>query len=313
MRSARYPGVGAIIVHVIPSAWGPYVDLRASLQALSRKRPWTHVISPEEFAGPVGEDLKSDPDVWIVCWSLLDPGPRDQRRCQMAYVYSEALDDDGGKLLPDHLAHWHRFKSFAGGFDRIFAHTPSAATIVARAASPVHVLPFGYEPLAMGEPRVDAPKHRGLLFYGSIVGRREILVPYLRAELGDQLSDACGMFGRGLLGMLDTSRASLYIAHSDVSSFSTWRLFQTCATTAAMIAEPGDAWPFVAGIHYVEIPRLTISTARSSVEILRELISAPDHLNQIAHRAHHEIGRTFTMEHIEDRYLVPGFLGEVVA
>lgn len=311
--SARYPGVGAVIVHVVPSAWGPFVDLRAGLQALSRRRPWTHVITPEEFFAHARGDLWNDPDAWFVCWSLLDPGPKELRRCQVAHVYSEALDDDGTKLLPDHLAHWHHFKNVAHNFDRVFTHTPKTAAIVARACDPVFVLPFGYESSAMGEPRIDAPKQHGLLYYGSTVGRREILIPYLRAALGSQLSDVCGIYGRALLGTLDTSRAALYVAHSEVSSFSTWRLFQTCATTAAMIAEPGDAWPFAANVHYVEIPRMTISTAKSTVDTLRDLLSAPDHLGQIAHRAHYEIGRTFTMDHVEDRYLVPGFLGEVAA
>lgn len=302
----RYPGTGHIIVHVIPPEWGPFVDIRACYQSLARRRPWTHVISPAEYHERINGWLWNDPDTVFVCWTMMDPGPKWQRKCKVVTVYSEALDDDGAKLLHGHLDHWNNFRIMSVHFDAVATHTPMTAEIVARAGCPTFVMPVGWDPDAMGRPRRDAPKLHKFLYHGSCVGRRELVIPYLRANLGnDHFLDGTGMFGRSLLGTLDTADASLYIAHSEVASFSTWRLWQTASTTAAMVAEPGDTWPFEIGKHYVGIQRVTMLNAPQTVRDLAELVKRRDLLLEVATRAYEEVACRYTVDHIEDAYLVP--------
>lgn len=300
----RYPGTGTIFVHVIPEGWGPFVDIRAMYQSLARRRPWTHVISPREYADRMNTWLWNDPDTVFICWSMMDPGPKWQRKSTVLQVYSEALDDDGRVLLPDHLKYWHAFKTMSVHFDAALTHTPMTCMIVDRVI-PTFVMPVGWDEGAMGRPRPDAPKHRTYVYHGSTAGRREMLVPYVTKALGKLFCDATGSFGRGLLGIIDTSLASLYIAHSEVASFSTWRLWQVASTTAAMVAEPGDTWPFESDRHLVTIPRINTTNGKSVMRRLEEISQERDLLARISGQAHEEVARRYTVDYIEDHFLVP--------
>ena len=305
MKDAHEAGVQ--IFHVIPSAWGPMVDIRASYLSLSRRRPWVHVITPEVFHRVKDGDTGPwrDPRAVFVCWDLVDPGPKHLRACKVMHVYAEALDHDGTLLLPAHLAHWHRFKDLAAHYDACLVHAPDARDVVIHAGILTYVMPVGWDEAAMGVPRWDTPKFRTYAYHGSMTGRRDVIIPYLKHELGALFHDVTGSFGRGLLGHLDVARASLYVAHSSVASFSTWRLWQTASTSAAMVAEVGDTWPFVSGRHYISAGRFRLEDAAHWVQALRDLSEQHDKLTEVAQAAHEEIARKFTVDHVEDHYLVP--------
>lgn len=289
-----------MIVHVVPDGWGPYVDVRACLKSLSKRRSSTYVLTPRE-ANPEAE-FWQDPDALAIYWPLLEPVPREARRCKVVHVYSEAIDTDLDKLLPAHRGHWYRFRlDLAQHFDAVFTHTPWTSEVLKHAGMVSFVMPVGWDAEAMGTPR-DGYKLHDFVYHGSLTGRRELIVPYLQKRLG--LVDVTGSFGRGLLGQLDLARASIYIAHSLVGSFSTWRLWQTASTRAALVAEPGDAWPFEAGKHYIQIESLTVDNAERMVDSLLDLATQHDHLEHVANEAH-TLARLYTVDRIEDEFVIP--------
>ena len=295
-------------VHVVPSEWGAWVDVRASFASLARRHPWVQVISLEEFrVRAAGGELWDDPDVLFVNWLLDDPGPRERRRCLVAGVYTEAMDEDESKLLPAHLDLWHRVKTVAGNFDGIFAHTPWMASMVGRMGIQAYVMPLGWDAEAMGAPRWHAPKHERLVFHGTNTPRRALILPIFERLLGNYLVNISGQFGRGLLGRLDTAAAALYIANSPVRSFSTWRLWQAASTSAAVLAEPGDTWPFEAGKHFLALPPITLDNLEAVARDIARLADEHNLLLRTAETAH-EVARRYTVDRIEEEFLVPAAL-----
>lgn len=302
---ARNPTTGLRYVQVIPSSWGPFVDIHACYTAMARRYPWISVISPHEFEELRETDVYQDPMTMFVQWAQVDPWPKERRQALVTLVYSEAISTDQNLMLPDHVREWNRFFAWAPNYDAAFAHTPWMVEQMAGAAIQGYLLPVGWDPEAMGAPRFSTTKHKDAVFYGSHVGKRALVMPFLREKLGNLLDDVSGCFGRTLSGTLDNARASLYVAHSDVDSFSTWRLWQTAATSAALIAEPGDCWPFARGVHFVPIERITFSNIGTVAEDIRRILhpGGPD-LLAVA-KAAHEVAREFTVDNCVAKYLVP--------
>lgn len=295
------------IYHVITDRWGPYVDIRACLQSRERRTNRTHVITPEQF-DELPHEIIENTDAFFIHWQ-----PERARAglrlssAKHAAVYSEAYDDDASKLLPEHLAHLKAFYARREEFDCVFAHTPKmAARLGNRPGTPGFVLPVGWDADAMGAPRWDAPKVP-ISFHGSMVGRRDsALATWLGAGAqNNQVAIWSGLYGRQLLGALDQSALSFYKAHSDVMSFSTWRLWQ-CASTACVLAADTvstDSWPFFAGEHYVKL-QYTDGIAQS--QELYDLAQQTDRLRALVMQAH-ELAREFTVDRIEKAYIVPAF------
>ena len=315
----NYAGdVPYILIHVIPDEWGPFVDVRAMWLSRARHRGNLHVITPAEFCERQNAWYWNEPRAVFILWTLIDPGPLDLRKSKVFHVFFEAIDHDLGKLLPAHVDHWDRFKTMSVHFDGVFVHTPRMKEVVSTyIQTPVHVMPLGWDAEAMGTPRWEAPKHRGYVFHGSMVGRREVIVPYLNGPFGlghgspspsHAFENVTGMFGRSLLGVLDTASASLYIAHSQVGSFSTWRLWQAASTSAVMIAEvsgdDGDTWPFVAGEHFYPIEMMTADNASIIVGLLRSFLLEAPAMIEISKRAH-ELACTYSLARIEDEFILP--------
>lgn len=296
------------VIHVIPDRWGPHVDIRASYESFASRHAHTEVYDEETFARQSYENNLWKDTLYIL-WTLHDPGPPDQRHAttKIAHVYAEAMDEDLTKFLPDHLTHWQRFQGCAANFDGVFAHTPWATQFIQRhARAPlVFTMPLGWEADAMGTPRWSSPKHWNVTYHGSPAGRRHEILPLVRAHLGDaNFGNTTGRFGRGLLGHLDTSRVSLYVAHSKVSSFSTWRLWQVASTSCAMIAErPVDIWPFSPDC-VIDIPYISFDTAGGDMRRILDKALDTKLTNHTA-RAAHDIAQAFTLEHVEHRYLSP--------
>jgi hypothetical protein len=269
---------------------------------MAQRYSWISVVTPEQFEEIKKTDAYQDANNFFVQWCQVDPGPKEDRKATVTLVYSEARATNEALLLPDHKREWKRFYEWAPRYDAAFGHTPWMVEQVSAAGLPGHLFPLGWDPEVMGSPRWSVAKQHDIVFYGSKVGKRAFVLPYFHEKLGIYLKDISGMFGRTLTGALDTARASLYVAHSDVDSFSTWRLWQTAATSAALIAEPGDMWPFVYGEHVADIPRVTFSNVDEVVDKLNYYIHG--NLMQYAERAH-ELARKFTVDHCVTSYLIP--------
>ena len=306
------PKTGYRYIHVIPSSWGPFVDIRACWIELSKRRPWTHVFDSNELSARFVE-MKSDPANLFIVWSMTDARSiaRHGRASKLFVVYSEAMDEDGAVLLPSHLAHWHTFKDVAANLDGVFAHTPWMVDMLRRANRPTFVMPAGWDPFVMGGPKRDAHPHQLVSYHGSMVGRREVIVPALPKAFSrchqdgeSRFEDVSGLYGRSLLGKLDTSAVSLYIAHSLVRSFSTWRLWQCASSSTVLVAEPGDTWPFEAGLHYHEIPRFTLDNVGALTHQITGLAQDRECLNEMASEAH-ALARKYTVDYIEDHFIQP--------
>lgn len=282
------------IFHVITDQWGPYVDIRACLKSRESRAKRTFVITPEQCAELPTSTL-DNPDAFFIHWQpeRAELGLASSA-AKHAAVFSEAYDDDPAKLLPDHRVHLERFLAQRDKFDCVFAHTPKLAARLQGPSTPAFVLPVGWDAEAMGAPRWDAPKHYSIEFHGSMVGRR------MGAWLGD--ANGCGLYGRMLLGYLDQSAISLYKAHSDVMSFSTWRLWQCASTSCVLAADSAseDSWPFYPDEHYIKLaPGFDPSEL---VALARE----PAWLMLYARRAH-ELAREFSIDRIEKAYIVTAF------
>lgn len=303
------------IFHVIPDTWGPYVDIRAMWQALACRRKHVRVLTPEQF---LARSLDDDRDVFV-CWELIDPGRRDGRKAMVLQVYAEAMDDDVNNMLPAHRDHWQRLKDIAPNLDGVLTHTPWTADFVRRYVNvQTDVMPVGWDPEVMGSPRWEAPKHHDLAYHGSMVGRRELVVPYIAGKFGRRFVEATGLYGRALLGRLDQSSTSLYISHSDVTSFSTWRTWQVASTSAILIVEgrapgtagdggfPHDTWPLEGGLHYLQIPSV-LAGADAAIAELEKCVHPDTHAARIemARRVHEEIARLYTVDYVTDKFLIP--------
>jgi len=261
--------MGRTYIVVIPHTVGPFSDIRACYAQIAAESPWLRVIPPEAF----GEEMQrfAEHDVMFVHWapSMLERGAIPmQRRALILPVYSEALDDDRNCMLPDHVRDWERFCSLRDCFDGVFAHTPWMAQRTSEGiGKPGFVLPVGYSPV-MGNPAWSCEKHHVALFTGSMIHRR---LEFVRKFANGLSLDLCaGVYGPALIERMNLSKVTLYIAHSCVQSYSTWRIWQAVCTSSALATEPGDWWPLEDEL-CIPLPRLTQGNIDGVIDMVRTL------------------------------------------
>lgn len=298
----RHPRTGLYYIHVSPSS-GPHADIYARYASMEGRLPWVSVVTPARFEELRDTPWYQDPMVMFVQWCQVDPLPKDRRKAIVTHVYSEAMNwVRTGTLLPDHMREWERFCQWAVNYDAAFAHTPNMVQAVGQAGIPTYLLPLGWDAEAMGSPHFDQAKFNDLVFYGSYVGMRTVVLPFLQEKLGKRLKNISGSYGQSLQQELNASIASLYVPHSDVDSYSTWRLWQAAATSAATISEPGDTWPFMAGEHFYQIEKMTLSNLPEVAEDIRKALDSD--LLSMSKRAY-ELAREFSTGACAENYLVP--------
>jgi hypothetical protein len=319
MTLPRHPDTGAHFIVVIPFAWGPCIDYSTGYRQLALQLPWLTCIDEHDFLDAY-LNHRNDPHVVFVMWSELEVPSRailGARRCTVAYLYSEALDDRESAMLPAHVEHLRRFEArVAGGaYDAVVVHTPAMKRRLHRRRLdlPVYVVPAGWSPWATGGPTWECPRAPTLVAWGT-AGRRVEVMPHVRRCFPD-LADASGMFGRALVAEVNRHRAALYIAHSPVASFSTWRLWQALAAGTPLIAEStgsDDTWPFQPIAHFLPIARVDLTSdnldgpMHQAAAYLRDaqLCAA------VALRAYGDYNR-WTLEYVTKEFLVklsPGAL-----
>jgi hypothetical protein len=295
----RHPETGRAYIAVMPSS-GAFTEIWYSYHAAARQRIWLDVVRPDDFH----ELLLSvrDEDVLFLHWAphCIEPSllPED-RKALVAAVYSEALDEDQSLMLPDHLRDWRRFLELAPSIDAVFTHTPWMAELVGRSVPiPSFPLPVGWEP-EVGRPDWRKPKGaHDVLFAGSMVGRRLQLLPSLSEHL--ELKILYAVYGLPMNLAMNCSHATLYIAHSMVRSYSTWRIWQAVSSSSALVTEPGDFWPMPSECCFP----IEHVTSRNVSEIARFIRSLSPHDTLAKASSLHDALRFMTTSNCIDTYVV---------
>ena len=296
----RHPETGKSYIAVVPRQ-PAFTEIRAAYRKLSADTSWFSMISTDAFHAAL--DQYRSEDVVFAHWSPWCVRPADlpqDRKAMVWAVYSEAYDDDHGKLLPDHQRDLRSFVAMAHHFDGIFTHTPwMSERIGALTGRPTVVLPVGWDPV-MGTPNWEATKTVSACFHGSYVGRRVELLPEVYHRCALDL--IWGRWGKDLSDLVDLAKCVLYIAHSPVHSYSTWRLWQACSASACYVTERGDFWPLTDDL-CIPIEPVTKDNAHVVAEMIREV--SFEEASRKA-RALHETLRMFTTRSCVESGMVIG-------
>lgn len=253
--STLHPHGRIHVVHVMYDH-GAYAHVYADYAVAAQAHAWLSLLTPVEFKW-WWPRIRLDECIVVVLWTGRDDiGPRNERRCRVLEVYSEAF---GSAWLPEHVAHFDRFRARANQLDTFAVHTPRVAKYLydAFGFDPV-LLPVGWVPREIISDR----ERSEILYFGSDVGKRTWSVPVV-LQASEHVRDVSGAFGVKLRGLLERAHAAVTLHHSDVWTTSTWRLWQIAGTGAAAIFEVGsdnavDLWPLLPGDEAIAlIPRIT--------------------------------------------------------
>jgi hypothetical protein len=288
--------------YIITFRVGPaYRDAIRLYTKIAEQHDWLECIPEPELLERM-EEIAADERNFVVMWGVWAPRPPADRKAIFTRVFSEALNTEARPMIRAHRDWLVAAQRGLRHVDAAFGHTPWMAEQLARHAGRGFVLPMGWDPDIFGSPKWDSPKHYRLSYVGVLAGKRSWLVPMMAEQLGDHFFNATGCWGNRIIEVFNQSRANLYVSHSDIQSFSTFRIWQTVASSAALIAESGrDCWPMTEEM-YIGLPMLTKENARVVCEGLKYI---PDEDFIAKSRALHEGLAHFTIEHIVNQYLIP--------
>lgn len=307
--------------HVVPDEWGPLFELRETFAVLARTEPWHSVVSPARYLSELRDRTEpAQARTFYIDWTnhnLRIGTPGDRRCCTALY----AVEAWGGDMLPVHEQHWDAFRAAAQGHDLVFGYTLQLTERMASWGLRSALYPLGWCPEAVGYPRWGTPKFERMVWWGSMTGRRRVIVPVLAEHIGHYLTNLSGAYGRRLIGCLDNAEIVLHVAHTHGATFPQWRLWQILPTSAGLIAEvsPGmDCWPLrpehFCAIGFSEEPEDMVTKG----QWLRRLCEEEDGLSDgkltgpaqrevllgQAARRFDELGH-YTVSHCVNEYLVP--------
>ena len=210
---------------------GPaYGDVISMYRALSERVPWITWVDRNQFHLRIDEILDDERN-FVTIWGF-DPGPiREDRRASVTVVYSEALDLDSENMDKRHFAWLARCRRAVFPIvDAVFGHTPWMAKAVPDGITRGYVLPMGWDAKTMGMPDWSAAKDHRFSYAGAPAGKRLWMIPAMKGVLGDSFYDATGRWRRKLIDVFNRSMGNLYLSHTDVHSFSTFRTWQCAAS-----------------------------------------------------------------------------------
>lgn len=279
---------------------GGYADLWASYRSVAQRVRWLDVRDESSIPSFEGWD---DPARVVVCWTLRH---LPLHRCRAFCVYYEVMDPDVAQIPIEQRFWLELLKSVSRDYDGVFVHTPSMAKWVsAHVTKPVFVLPVGWEPRAM-TPALTIPGD-AIAVWGGYAPRRAGVTSALH-ERHPAIKDIGGRYGLALLNELAKCRAALYVAHSKVRSFSTWRLWQCLAADVPLIAEgitPLDTWPFIPGKHVVALDGWLDELDGRPAHDRLDAALASDDLYLVARQARLDLGVRFELERVIRNFLLP--------
>lgn len=266
------------------------------------KYDWLEVILEAELVERM-EEIAQDERNFVAIWGVWAPRPTPRRKAIFTRVYSEPFDTDESKMIGYHC-HWlSSLRANVRHMDAIFGHTPWMAEKLAHKNAPGHVLPMGWDPLVLGRPNWDATKKHRFTYKGDVIGKRKWLVPGMQGALGKDMHQSVDEWGADFVTKLNNSTARLELSHSDTFSFPTFSLWQTLASSAALIAEKQrDCWPLEEDM-YVGVPTITRA---NGPQVARTIASIPDSVYASkARRAYDSLADEFTLERVIADYLIP--------
>lgn len=246
------------------------------------------------------------PELMLIFWGLFpDHEPPAKRKAIFALRFTESVGDPE-LLAPTQVISMQAFSLRAKEPDVLVCGNPVVADYWSRLCRAVAVAPAGYEPDVFGTPDWDAKKRFQVSFRGSDIGRRIWIKEMIQERLGADFVNIHD-YGQDRKRALDSCRADLYIGHSEDYAFPGMRLWQVIASSATLITERRNAWPAVAGRHYVVLEPLVPANAKRWLE---DLVRTLDHqpLEEIARTAHEELS-VYTIDRCMEEFLVPATKG----
>lgn len=299
---SRNPETGFHYLHVMPRV-PAFEIVRNVYESFSSRCMWSSVVDAKDFDALKGSEAYQDKDLFIVVWDRSPAGPKEDRKAKVACLYSDPLGPQG-KMLPEHAGVWSGWSKTAHEYDMVLGATPFvAAELKRRVNVTAEVFPVGWEPL-FGSPDWTMSKDHTFVYYGSPIGKRTWAIPAVSRILGDRFVDKTGTFF-GISASLRHSIATLYVAHSDIDTFNTWRIWHAMPAGAAMVGEEkADLWPLESGVHTVQIPTITPENVETVAGRLKMILSEPSILAEAARRAWSEIAPGFTVDKCVRNYLV---------
>jgi len=308
----RHPSTRFRYLHVIPDH-PSYREIFYSYENASASLGWMKVISPSAWAA-VQADLAGSPDLGVIVWghtALVEPV---KHAGLLAGFYTEVIGskEEFGDPTASRLGILEKYVKFSGNFDLLFAATPAGQKRLQTLCPErcVHLTAAGYDPIIMGRPSWDAQKNIDLAYYGATTNRRTEIMPALRQSLEHAVSDISGSYGFPRQLLLNLSKAVLHLHSWPKATCSTSRIWQSIASSAAMIMEATDAWPAVSGRHYIEIPMVTPSNITDVAVMIDKVLEDPRRLLEIARTAHEELS-VYTPEYVMENYFIPAIHGEI--
>jgi hypothetical protein len=284
-------------MHVFPTSEF-FSEIRDCYQSAARRIPW---MSTDELSNWTVDRLEwGEQDLVLIFWGRMPSVPK-HRRATLVFRYTESVGD------PELLIEAQRdlmtaFAAQAHLPDLLLAGCPAVANYWSQLCRAVAVAPMGYEPTILGEPDWSTKKCFDVAYRGHYVDRRTWLLRRLQRHLQNRFH-WIHSFGLNRKRELDACRADLYIGHSVEYGFPGARLWQSIASSAALLTEPRDVWPAVPGRHYVELPLAKHDDWRRFVVEVSEIVnSAP--LDEISRTANRELS-TYTIDRCMSEFIVP--------
>ena len=242
-----------------------------------------------------------DPNAAIVFFRDIPEHIPPDRKAKCAFYYTESVGDPG-HLIPYQQTLLNYYSSKVHEFDLVFAGTPSAVDFWRPLCRKVALSPLGYDPEVMGSPNWSREKTHDIGFCGSMLGRRTWVLPAIRNRFGSRYLEIGGISGKERNEAFDACRMMLYIGHSDEKSFAHLRLWSAVSSSAALVTEERDAWPAVAGRHYVSLLPVEEHNPEAFVDQLAETLKLP--LEKIARVMHEEMS-LYTADRCLKEFMIP--------
>ena len=241
-----------------------------------------------------------DPNNTVVFWCQLPAVIPTDRKAKCVLYHLESSGDPA-KLTRGQGEIVERFAQRARELDLLAVTTPAAKDFWSPRVSRVAVVPIGYDPDVMGIPDWSCPKTYEIGFCGTVVGRREWILPVLQDRLGKDFV-VIQESGRAMREAFNGCRAMLHIAHSDEVGFPTLRLWHAISTSAALVTERRDAWPAIPNKHVLQVPPAEKNNLGLFIDALRDALQNP--LEKIAQQANKELS-CYTVERCIKDFMIP--------
>lgn len=306
MAGPLEPTTGYHFIHVVPEMHA-YQDILQCYRHVSSRLPWMETLTFPEWMPRREEELRK-PENCAILWGHHFDGDLDTPPAAKLVVhFSEWVGNPEDLTTSDNNQRnaFERFLSDIGRFDAVFCHTPTIAKKMSELApkANVHVAPIGYEPEVMGRPDWGKLKRNMIVFCGSRTFRRRQVLGLFSQYL--PITDISNNYGLARKGLLDESRATIYIHHMPgIVAFATFRIWQTIASSAVLISEPMDTWPSVPGRHHIEIPWVTQENVREVSRSLGQQVMDSQRCLAMARLAHKELS-SFSAEQAMKDYILP--------